>query len=282
MKIWKNILKALFWMLIVVLLVAPVGLIFLISAEEMREYATPTVPVLQEHAIGGIVKASRTDVKEYTTVSGTFISCSYGYMELEYDKVKNVRWYVGSGDEIQEGQIIGSGKQGDVVATMTGIVTEMRTYSQEDCYIKLMLFSPVELSCRVNDRTLSLLKSGSGMTDEDGATVTLSFASKQKNADGTTNIRLSIDTEEYTYGEMVTELIIYSGRIYQKVITLPLNCVYQKEGSEQWYVRQVTESGIFLAEIPVDIGYEIGNQVCVSGINEGDSFDSGYKAVMGG
>ena len=77
---------------------------------------------------------------------------------------------------------------------------------------------------------------------------------------------------------------IQTGRSYQGVVVLPLDCVYQKvQGNAYpWYVRQVTEDGIFVQEVEVEIGYISGNQVCVNGIAEGTYYDTGYKAVAGG
>ncbi len=282
MKIWKKLLTGLFWLVIIALLLAPVGLIFQISEAEMREYATPEAPVLKETAIGAVRQATRTDLKEYVIVHGSFTSTTYAYMDLEYDDLKNVRWFVGTGDEVQEGQVMGTGANGDVVSTLTGIVTEMRVSSPSDCYIRFRLFTPPELSCRVDNRTLSILKRAPALTTEDGNQATLTFASMQKNADGSTNIRLSIDNGGYVYGEQLSELKLMTGRTYNSTLVLPESCVYQKGGAGQWYARQVTETGEYMQEVPVELGYSNGSIVAVSGVNEGDYFDSGYKAIMGG
>ena len=106
----------------------------------------------------------------------------------------------------------------------------------------------------------------------------------QKNTDGTTTVHLSIDSEQYTCGQEVRELRFYTGRVYSKTLVLPEKCVYQKEVGEgqPWYARMVDENGVLIAELPVQIGYTNGEVVCVSGIEEGAWFDSGYKAVIGG
>lgn len=284
MKFVKSIVICLFWLLIIALMVAPLGLIFQISQDEMAEYATPTAPVLRETAVGNIAQANRQDVAVYVTVSGTFSSNSYTYQELNQQNPGMIRWIVSVGDEITEGQVLGTYKGEDVVSSVTGILLEMNTYASSGAYLRFQLFEPVELSCRVDDRTLSMLKRSDGLLTMNGETVTLMFASRQKNADGSTNIRLTIDTDKYTYGEHTDEMKITTGQVYQQAVVLPVDCVYQKDAGEDqpWYVRQVTQDGLFIMEHPVKIGYSNGDVICVTGVEVGTYYDSGYKAVMGG
>lgn len=283
MKIWKALLKGLFWVLIIALMIAPLFLIYQISNEEMQEYATPEAPYLRETAIGAARQATRQDVYEYITVSGTFTSSAYEYIELNYKTPSSIRWIVGIGDEIQEGQVLGTYKGEDVVSTLTGILVEMNTYSS-DAYLRVRLLEPVELSCRVEDQVLSILKRFDSMTTDSGEKVTLVYASRQKNPDGTTDVRLSIESDRFTYGQEVEDLNILTGRCYNRTLVLPVSCVYQKEPGEDqpWYARKVTEDGILIQEMEVKVGYSNGEYVCVTGVQEGDWFDSGYKAIAGG
>ena len=282
MKIMKDILSVVFWLLIVALLIAPVGLIMKISQEEQKQYATPSAPILQESVIGGIVQATRQDVQEYVTVSGSVTSVTYGYMAVDYDAVQDVRWYISVGDEIQVGQIICSGAKGDVASTMSGIVKELHTYSQQDCYIKVQLFSPVELECRVTEQVLAIIRRAQTLTTETGESMALTFASMRHNVDGTVDIRLSVDGDSYVYGEQKNNLRVFTGRIYRNTLVLPEDCVYQKSGSTAWYVRRVTEDGVFIEEKEVQVGYSDGNVICITGVNEGEYFDSGFQAIAGG
>lgn len=283
MKILRSILTGVFWLLIVALLVAPLGLIWQISQREMAEYATPTVPVLRETAVGDPVQALRQDVAEYVILSGTFTSNEYAYMELNARQASAIRWVVDIGDEIQEGQVLGTYKNTEILSTVTGILTEVNTYAASP-YLRVQAFSPVVLEARVNERTLSVLKNAEGLTTENGEAVTLAFCSMQKNPDGTTDVQLSIDSETYQYGQELNTLRILTGRVYSKTLVLPSKCVYQKETGEDepWYARMVTEDGILIMEVEVQIGYTNGDVVCVSGVEEGAWFDSGYKAIMGG
>lgn len=282
MKILKSIFTGAFWLLIVALLVAPLGLIWQISQNEMAEYKAPDVPVLQETAVGDVIQAIRQDVQEYVIVSGTFTSTEYAYMELNARQASSIRWIVDIGDEIQAGQVLGTYKNTEITSTVTGILVELNTYSASP-YLRVQQFAPVVLETRVDDRTLSALKSAEELVTESGDPVTLEFYSMQKNPDGTTDVRLSIDSDQYTYGQELREHRILTGRVYRKTLVLPAKCVYQKNAGENepWYARMVTEDGIFLMEMEVQIGYTNGDVVCISGVEEGAWFDSGYKAIVG-
>ena len=279
MKIMKEILAVVFWLLIVALLVTPIGLIMKISQEEQAEFATPTVPELQQMAVGGIYQAEAESVIETFSLSGTFVSETYEYMELDYDTVKDLRWNVSSGSEIQVGTVLGTGSKGDVLSDREGIISQMHI-SADDCYIKVKLFSPVEFSCRVSSEYLPVLKLSKKLTC-DGAAVTLTYASKQQNSDGTTNVRIRIDSAKYTYGQTTT-LHIATGRSFDNTVRLPKRCVYQKATDGLWYVREVTADGYFLKEIEVEVIYSDGYNVYLKGINEGAYFDSGFQAIAGG
>ena len=283
MKALKILLRCVFWLLILALMSAPVYLITLVSQDEIASYEPPEPPELIETAVGGIHQCTRGDVSVYFTVSGSFTSSTYAYQELSYKNLDRTRWYVHAGQEIQEGQVLGVLKGEDILAEYSGILMEMNTYGA-DPYLRIQLLEPVELECRVNDRVLSMLRRSQSLKTQDEETVTLVYASRQKNADGTTNVRITIDTNRYTYGQYLAELNVFTGQIYQQVLRLPESCVYQKEPGEDepWYARQVTENGRFLRETEVEIGYSDGYWVTVTGVGEGDYFDSGYKSVVEG
>ena len=283
MKFLKILLRCVFWLLILALMAAPVYLITLVSRDEIAQYEPPAPPKLVETAVGGIHQCARGDVVVYFEVSGGFTSSTYAYQELKYKNLDRTRWYVHAGQEIQEGQVLGVLKGEDILAEFSGILVEMNTYGQ-DPYLRIQLLEPVELECRVEDRVLSMLRRSQSLKTQEEETVTLVYASRQKNAEGTTNVRLSIDTNKYTYGQYVGGLRIYTGQVYQQVLRLPQSCVYQKEQGEDkpWYARQVTETGVFIREVEIEIGYSDDYWVTVTGVGEGDYFDSGYKSVVEG
>ena len=142
MKILKSFLTCIFWLLVIALMVAPLGLIYQISNDEMAQYTTPTAPVLRETAIGSIAKATRQDVAVYVTISGSFTASKSVYQELDYKSPDKIRWLVSHGDEVQVGQVIGTYNGENVVSEHTGIILEMNTYGT-DAYLRIGLFEPV-------------------------------------------------------------------------------------------------------------------------------------------
>lgn len=281
MKYVKNVLAGVFWLLIIALLIAPLGLIAKISQEEMQEFATPDPPVLQEVAIGGIYQATKASAAESFQVSGTFISGADGYMELDYETVKDARWNVAVGSEIQEGMVIGTVNGQQILATMDGIIRQMHIF-EGDCFIKLELFTPVVLQARVDKATLSILRNSRKLTaGQENAKVSLAFASRRQNSDGTFDVLIAIDSDAYTYGQVVGSLRIFTGRNFDNVVTITKKCIYQKGGS-QWYARQVSKDGIFIKEVEVEIIFDDGTNYFVTGINAGEYFDSGYQIIAGG
>lgn len=285
MKFLKGLLKCLFWLLILALLVAPLGLIYQISSAEMLEYQTPTAPDLRESAYGTVVQARREDVLEYVTVSGNFISQTFAYMDLTQRDPSLIRWLVEEGDEIQQGQVLGTYRGEDVISEQSGILEERNTYNPENAYLRVRLLEPLLLQCQVSDKTLKAIKQAEAtLTTEDGRNVILEYAARTKNDDGTTTVRLTIDGADYAYGQVQKDLRLLTGRVYSQALVLEAKCLYQKEAGENspWFVRKVTKDGYFVQELEVGTGYSNGELICVTGVAEGDYFDSGYKAIAEG
>lgn len=280
----RKVLKAFFWVLIIVLLVLPLGLIYQISTAEMEEYAAADSPVIRQSAIGAPVQAVRQDIELYVTVSGTFTSTNVAFMELGQDDPYDIRWIISFGDEIQVGQVIGYYHGEEVISTVDGTVSNINT-SAANAYIMVRCFSPLVLECTVEDTVLGSLKQFSeDLTLDDGTKVTVEYVAKAKNYDGTTTVRLSMDRDGDSYGAVSENLQVYLGTGYPQVLVLPTSCVYQKQSGEEepWYVRQVTEDGLLISEIQVTVSYANDLVAVVNGIEEGQWFDSGYKAVLSG
>ncbi len=282
MKILKAIISGIFWLLILVLMVAPLGIIFQISRQEIAQYAAPEMPEYVQTAFGRAVKVQRQDVVDYVKLGGTFVSDTYAYQELEYKEVNNIRWSVSVGDEIRVGQVLGTLDGEEVLATETGILVEMDTYSS-DAYLRYRLLSPIVLQLSVKREMLDFLTTHELVSDQ-GEKITLSHISQQKNADGTTDVRLAIHSDRFAYGQTIDDLRILTGRVLTDQLVLPASCVYQKYADEKepWYVRLVSEDGIYLGEREVEVLYTNGDVFCLSGISEEEYCDSGYAELMMG
>lgn len=284
MRILKIIGKCCFWIGMLALLLVPVFLIFQLSTAEMAEYKAAKPPVILDSAYGEIQPAYRGDVAEYTTVSGTYVCNQYAYMELTYKNPDQIRWEVSTGDLIHEGQAIGDYQGEPVISELTGVLTQIQSFGTEP-YLQVRLLNPVELECKVPDAVLTVLERGGGnLTDQDGNSVAITYTAPMKNADGTTTVRLSLSQEDGICGQSVQGLTLYTGRVYSGVLLLDVDCIYQKDPGEglPWYVRRVSPEGIFQEECEVQLGYTDGKVICVTGVNEGDCFDAGYKFILEG
>lgn len=284
MKDLRKISKPLFVIFIIFLLLCPLGLIYQISQAEMEQYTVPELPRLTETAYGEVVQPIRTDINESISVSGIFVSRTYAYQELQYYDNSQIRWEVSAGDEVHEGDWLGNYSGQGVLAQYTGVIEEISSFGSKG-YIQYQLFSPVELSCNVDDTVITILKRpNQELKLEDGTAVAVSFLSNRKNEDGTTQVRFFINGGSYSYGETVKNFEILTGRVFEQVLAVSADAVYQKkEGAQEpWYVRLVTEDGVYLEEAEVEVGYSSGNIVSISGekVSENSYLDKGYKAII--
>lgn len=281
MNFLKSLAKGFFWLLILCLLVAPLALIYEISAREMEQYATPTAPVFHETAYGALAQAKRMDLQDYIIVSGVFQSDTYEYMELTQQEPAKIRWAVGVGDEVLVGQILGTYSGRGIVSTVEGLVTEINVYN--DSYLKVRTFAPVVLEIQVDQKTANALNRADSLTTEDGVAVTVVYTARIPDANGMIAMKLSFDDAYYTLGYRVKEERLYTGTSYLQVLVLPESCLYQKVAGEDepWYVRQVSADGYLIGEHQVSRGYSNGEYCSITGINEGEYFDTGYKALAG-
>lgn len=279
--------KVLFALLVVALLLLPLELISQISQREMEAYAAPELPELREMAYGDIVEAMRMDVAETIPVSGTFVSRTYAYQELGSVDSADFRWEISSGDEVHQGDSLGTYKGRVVTADCDGVVDEINPYGTSP-YIRYKLFTPVELACAVDEDTAAVLRRSTlDLTLEDGTPVELLFLSQAQNGDGTTNTRFHINSDRYRCGAAVSNLQLRTGRVFSQALVLDADALYQRNGGGEddvWYARQVDGSGAFIQEIQVKVSYRAGNLVCISGdgLEEGMRFDKGYKTLIDG
>ncbi len=284
MRFLKKLVGAIFWLLILALLIAPIGLIHLTAQEEMAQYAPPDPPLIVDVSLGKPVEAQTRDIQQSVMVSGTFVSGAYEYVELDYKKPGEIRWLKTVGEEIQVGELLGYYMDDPIYSEIAGVIEEVNTYSA-DPYLRVALFSPVILECNLDKTAVRALeKAPETLITEYDEPVHMTYIAQRKNADGSATVRFSIESDFYRYGEAAEDLLIYTGVVYENAVSLPKDCVYSKteNGKEQFYVRRVTADGIFVEEMRVSILFEDTTYLCVSGIKDGQFFDSGYKAVAEG
>lgn len=274
--------KTFLCLVLLLLLAAPVLLIYTLSIQEMQQYQQPEEAVLLESAYGTIVNAVRRDVQAYVTVSGRYISDSYAFQELDMKEPGKIRWLVSTGEYVQKGQVLGLYGKEQVVSAYDGILREISAYTS-DSYLRFLTMDNLKLECSVTPSVLQALTKGT-LTTEQGDAVTVTGTSPIVDGSGNVTVWLDCPSLDRQYGAQVRQLKIMTGQVYKNVLVLDKDCVYQKDSAPDspWYARQVSSAGYFLSEKEITVGYINGELACVSGVEEGDYFDSGYKAVMGG
>lgn len=279
MRTFKSIAKALLIAALAVLFALPVGMLYAISVSEQQKYETPLVQVGPERAYGERCAVTRMDMAETITVSGRVVSGEFVYMELaDYSEPYSIRWVRSQGDAVRQGETIGYYNGEAVTASATGVIREISLGSKP--YIRLDSIERLLLECYVSDVELKILKRDSlELTDENGVPLTVADIDLIR-SDGGTRVLLSYDAPTLTYGAAVEELKLRTGVVYRQALAVEADCVYRKEKDGQHYVRLVDENACYLREAPVEVGYTNGSYICVSGVQEGDWCDSGYKALV--
>lgn len=281
MKKWgKRLLRAVVWLALAAALSAPLVLIYRISTREIAQYAAPKTPEFVDTSYGEPTQARRTDVEESISVSGVFVPCRTVDMELTMWEPDLIRWDVSPGEEVTEGQQIGTWRGQPVTSPADAILESCNIYGAAP-YVRFVCMKPVELECQLGERALAQLQAADTLTTQKGESAAIVFVSQRKSPEGLSTVRISIDSDRFTCGQTVEDLQLLTGRVFQGALVLNKNCVYQKEPGENspWYARQVTADGVVIGEIPVSLGYEVDKVICVTGVQEGQYFDSAYGAV---
>jgi len=283
MKAVKMIFKGIFWVLIIALLLSPLVLIYELSNREMAQYQMPDPPQFVQTSYGTVVQAERMDMAETETVSGKFVSQGLAYQEIDVKTPSKIRWTAKVGSEVQEGQVLGTYEGAEILSQYTGVLKAINSYGDEP-YLEVELLSPLVMECYVSQKTLRTLQRAKELVTADGEAVTVQYVSVIPNAAGQLRVLLSIDTDYYYYGETVNGLVLQTGYEYLSALVLPTNALYQKVAGEDepWYVYKVDAEGKAIGEVEVTVGYSDGSFVCVSGIEAGEWFDTGYGAIKGG
>lgn len=276
----RKVLKALVLFGLLLLLTAPLVAIFMLSKEEVKQYMPQPVPPLVEKAYGEIFTVKRMDISENIAISGTFVSARIFFMELP--KLKNpysARMLVASGDEIDEGQIIGYSDdlKTEIRATSSGIVQSINLGTTP--YITLESTEDVMLDCRVDDITLSVLRrEGLQLTTQQDEEVKILTVSKTLDENGRTAVLFSVPNG--VYGQKVENLRLQTGRVFYQTLAIDARCLFQLIGDvKSWYVRTVDANGNFLEDIKIEKSYTSGDYVAISGVPEGTRCDSGYGRI---
>ena len=281
MYTFKKILTVLFCIVLVCLLILPVGMLYVISRDEQSQYRAEAVPAVEELAYGDTFSVTRRDIYETITVSGTVVSASELFMELNVQDPYGLRLMVSVGDVIRPGELIAYDGDKEVVSDSYGLIREISLGT--DAYIRLYSLEDLALECYVNDTQRAVLERTSlELRDDQNAALTVLKIDDVYTGGNTTRVLLRYDMDGLRYGQTFEKLTLTTGKVYTQALVVRAECVYRKVGSNSYFLRVVDQNGRFLSETEVQIGYTDGTYICVSGIEEGTLCDSGYKALVEG
>lgn len=273
MKVKKIVIFTFFCCLILM----PILLMIKMSKKEMSKYHTNDTYQFKEVAYGTPCMVTRQDIQQYYMVSGVVTSNTYCYIDIENKLDKKIRMDVSVGDEISKGEIIGYVGDDEIISLYDGIVEDIVVYS--DAYIKVLSFDEKVLTCMIDIDKALKLKEINNFYLEDGSKITINSISNISE-NNQVKVVFNIENIEYIYGQVIEELKIYTGKIFENVLVVDASCVYQKNQTGPYYVRVLDDYGFFLEEKKVEIGFNNGNVVSVLNIDEGTLCDSGYKNVV--
>ncbi len=281
---WKTIGKVIFALLLVAVLVAPVGALLYLSEQEQAQYTTPPADHLElkEQSYGMPEKALRKDVSEIINLSGTVISTDVVYEELDLENPSKLRLLISAGQYLQAGDPIGYYENREVPATKSGVIRSVNVYGSEP-YIELWDLEKLAVECYVNDLQLKILKRSSlKLSDEEGNPYEVLRIDAIPSANGLTRVLITSESAPLIYGKAMAELPLNTGRIYTDSLVVPSRCVFSTDGGATYYVRLVHADGTVIGNSKIEIGYTMDGWTCISGIEEGQYCDSGYKAIVEG
>lgn len=254
----------------------PLIAIYNISQHEIKEYKIDTEDIFTEKAYGELISPVRSDVKECYKVSGEITSCTYQYIDLPCSSISSVNLCINEGDEVQCGEYIGNVRSVGIYSPCNGIFKEI--IEGPKLQLKILTFNPLVLKINVNKDDAD--KFNCQLMDDNGIVYQVIEKSNQIVNGGLELVLSMTGMYSYSFGEKVEDVSLYTGREYTDVITIDKSCVYKKPGSDIQYVRICNEKGEFINEQQVEVGFEMGDIVCVSGIDENVYCDSGYKYVV--
>jgi hypothetical protein len=265
--------------LLLALLVAPVGVIFLISQGEMAQYKPSSVPRIGEQAYGEIIPVFVTDMQETVTLSGVVVSNETIFIELP-KKASEIRFIVDAGDVVIEGDVIGYLGGEHFIAEKSGYIQNIDSWSA-DPYIQMQSLNNLALSCMVSStQAKQLTREGAKLMTADGMELRLIKQGKVEDMEGRVEYLFSFSGGGFNLGHTFKQLIVKTGLIYQDALVVNKNCVYQLEDGGPHYVRTVDETGQHIAQLEVEIGYSNDENICITGIPIGTLCDSGYGLLF--
>lgn len=261
--------NALIILVAIIIYTVPITCILFLSEKEIKKYELDVDFDTEESAYGKIYQVERRDVAEYYGCD-VRVTC---IVEKEILVPNSYKLKVKEEDEIFEESILATDGTNNILAGFEGVICGIN-YDEDNILISYKDFDDTVFECHVPEDIKDIFEEKKLYNEENEE---IKIISKSNiNDEGNYLVYLSIPKrEKYDYGTCVTGYKLYTGKVYKKTLVINKNCIYK--GEDGYYVRQVDENGIYIADVPVEIGYQSDGYTCISGVEEGDFCDGGYE-----
>lgn len=180
------------------------------------------------------------------------------------------------GEEIYKNQKIATDGNNIFKSPINGIIQEI-SYSENKC-VKILSLDEQCLNLSVPVDEIQVFENA--IYDENGTEIQVIEKSNQVNEKGEVSVKITNNDGDFLAGQSVNDIKIYTGYTYSNVYVVDADCVYSIGKDNKSYVRKVDSEGKFIEEVEVGVGYSNGEYICVTGLEEGELCDDGYKALV--
>lgn len=268
--------KMLIFCIFAILAVIPIVMMCKLSKSEQETYVQDKQYEFRETSYGAPVVVSREDVQQYYTISGEIISNAYNYIDLGANADDSIEVYVNTGDEVLKDDTVANVNGRNIKSTYNGIVDDINL--SDKCNIKLKSLDKLALACNLDKNIANIVRSQKTLTLEDGRKVTVKRVSNIM-TDNKIQVIFEIEDCEYTYGETVSDIKVFTGKVFTGLLVVDKNAVYKKLDNI-YYIRKLDSNANFVEEVPVEVNYETETLIGITGVEEGTICDSGYKNLV--
>lgn len=275
MRAGKLILKMFIITGFVALMIFPVLMMKEMSESEQTEYRQNNAYEFKEAAYGEGRVVTRNNIEEYVVVDGKVTSDIYEYIDISEGVNDRIKYMFTIGDEVYEEEIIATVDSIEIKSTCNGIIEDI----VQGEYIKICNIDEIKLVCTADRKTADKIENKENLYLENGEKLGVNRVSNIM-VNNVIEIEMSVESGNLIYGQTFTGLKLFTGTIYEDVLVVDKECVYQKYEDGPYYLRVLNESMLFEGEIQVQVGFETDEYISVVNVEEGTICDSGYKSLI--
>lgn len=272
----KKVLRVVTVIVVLVIYCVPLFGIYCISNKEKESYQLDDEYNIEKTAYGVPCEVSKIDMQEYYSYPGTIEGYKIVDVKVSGLKADKTSYICKTGDEIFKNQDIATDGRNTFKSPMNGIVQDI-PYSKDGC-VNVLSLDELCLNLSVPVDEVGVFENA--IYDENGNKIKVIAKSNQVNENGEVSIKITNTFGDYLAGQSVNDIKIYTGYTYSNVYVVDVDCVYSKGKDNTYFVRKVDSKGKFIEEVEVGIGYSNGEYICITGLEEGEFCDDGYKDLV--